>query len=78
MLKRDEVTNANSCLNRARDDEMLFVLLGRDPAAPIAIRAWINERVRCGKNNIADPQITEAMRIATTLDEQHRKIGVSQ
>lgn len=33
MIKRDEVSNPNSCLNRAKDDEMVFVLLARDEAA---------------------------------------------
>lgn len=50
MLKRDELTDPNSCLSRAKDDEMCFVLLGRDYAAPLAIVAWIDERIRLGKN----------------------------
>jgi len=62
MLKRDELTNPASCLNRARDDEMTFVLLGRDAAAPVAIRAWIEERIRIGKNRRDDEQIREAER----------------
>ncbi len=49
MLKRDELADPTSCLNRARDDEMTFVLLGRDAAAPAAIRAWAEERIRLGK-----------------------------
>ena len=40
MLKRDELTNPDSCMSRAHDDEMMFVLLGRDPAAAVAVRAW--------------------------------------
>jgi hypothetical protein len=39
---------------------MLFVLLSRDAAAPVAIRAWIAERVRLGKNVAGDAQLTEA------------------
>lgn len=60
MIKRQELVNPNSCLNRACDDEMLFVLIGRDKAAPAAIRAWIEERIRLGKNQRADAQIVEA------------------
>jgi hypothetical protein len=67
MLKRDELADPNSCLNRARDDEWTFVLLGRDPAAPVAIRAWIEERVRLGKNRRDDPQIRSAERLVTDL-----------
>jgi hypothetical protein len=64
VRKRDELADPPSCLNKARDNEWLFVLLGRDPAAPAAVRAWIKERVRLGKNLPADPQILEAGRWA--------------
>ena len=60
MIKREELTNPNSCMSRAKDDEMTFVLLGRDTAAPVAIEAWIAERIRLGKNLPDDPQIVEA------------------
>jgi hypothetical protein len=60
MRKRDEMADPRSCLNKARDDEWLFVLLGRDPAAPAAVRAWIQERIRLGKNTPGDPQLVEA------------------
>lgn len=60
MRKRDELTDPGSCMNRARDDEWTFVLLGRDVAAPAAIRAWIEERIRLGKNTEFDPQIVDA------------------
>jgi hypothetical protein len=67
MVKREELANPNSCLNRAKDDEMVFVLLGRDPAARIAIHAWVAERLRLGKNNSSDPQIVEALQVATAM-----------
>jgi hypothetical protein len=60
MLKHLELSDPNSCLNRANDDEMLFVLLGRDRAAPDAVRAWIHERIGTGKNEGGDAQILEA------------------
>ena len=60
MIKNDELRKPDSCLNRAHDEEMLFVLLGRDIAAPYAIRAWIEERLRLGKNTANDEQIVEA------------------
>lgn len=68
MLKRDEMAEPNSCWNRAHDDEMLFVLLGRDLAMPATIRAWVVERLRIGKNKVADPQISEAIKCAYRLD----------
>lgn len=67
MLKRDELTNPDSCLNRAREDEHLFVLLGRDPAMPATIRHWIDQRLRLNKNGPDDPQIAEAEALARTL-----------
>lgn len=67
MRKRLELTDPSSCMSRASDDEMTFVLLGRDAAAPIAIMAWVAERIRLGKNAESDPQIIEALRIAVTM-----------
>ena len=71
MLKRDELTLSSSCINKARDDEYVFVLLARDKAAPVAIRAWIAERIRLGKNIPSDPQILEAEHAARQMELQH-------
>lgn len=68
MLKRDELTNPASCMSRARDDEMTFVLLGRDVSAPVAIRAWIESRIRAGKNVRGDAQIVEAEACAANME----------
>lgn len=71
MRKQEEVTNPTSCLNNAHPAEMLFVLLGRDPAAPIAIRAWCEARVRLSKNVQDDPQIQDALRCAMIMEQEH-------
>lgn len=68
MRKRDELNNPDSCMSKARDDEMTFVLLGRDAAAPVAIRAWIDARIRLGKNEPGDDQISEAEECAQTME----------
>lgn len=68
MLKRDELSNPDSCMSRAKDDEMTFVLLGRDQAAPAAIRAWVMERIRLGKNKSDDDQIIEAEMCARIME----------
>jgi hypothetical protein len=68
MLKRDELTNPASCMSRAREDEMTFVLLGRDAAAPDTIRFWTRERIRVGKNQPGDAQIIEALRCAEAME----------
>lgn len=70
MRKRDELDLSDSCLNRAKDDEMIFVLLGRDPAAPAAIRAWIAERIRLGKNTAGDAQLRDAARCIEQMQLQ--------
>lgn len=70
MIKSEELTNPNSCMSKARDDEMTFVLLGRDPAAPKAIREWAARRVFLGKNNYTDPQIKEALDCANEMERQ--------
>jgi hypothetical protein len=61
MRKADELADANSCLNNARDDEMLFVLLERDDAVPAAIRAWVAKRIELGLNRPEDKKIREAI-----------------
>lgn len=70
MKKIDEIRNPNSCLNKAGDFERIFVLLGRDPAAPVAIRAWINARINLRKNTPSDPQITEALEAALLMEKE--------
>ena len=67
MRKNEELTNPESCLNKAKPGEKIFVLLGRDVAAPAAIQAWINERIRLGKNQPSDSQIQEAMCCAVEM-----------
>lgn len=61
MKKRDELACQSSCLNKAADDELVFVLLERDVASAATVRFWVNERIRLGKNTPADPQIREAL-----------------
>lgn len=69
VIKREELTNPNSCMSRAHDEEMTFVLLGRDAAAPVAIRAWMAERIRIGKNKPGDAQILEALQCAESMED---------
>lgn len=72
MRKRDELTDPRSCLSRAREDEWTFVLLGRDAAAPAAVRAWVAERIRLGKNAATDPQIVEAEAWCRAVEAEQR------
>lgn len=71
MRKFSERTIDSSCWNKAREDEQVFVLLGRDPAAPAAIRAWVTKRLELGKNQSGDAQIQEALRLADQIAKEH-------
>ena len=73
MRKKDELFKEHTCMQHAHPNEMTFVLLSRDVAAPIAIRAWAAERLRLGKNTKQDPQIVEALECATTMEIEGRK-----
>lgn len=75
MIKVNELSRPESCMNRAKDHEMVFVLLARDKAAPVAIRAWVNERIRLGKNEWHDVQIQEALLAAQYMESQMIVIG---
>jgi hypothetical protein len=59
-------------MNRAKDDEMTFVLLGRDAAAPVAIRAWVTERIRLGKNSLEDKDSAE-LKLAEMLGRKAKR-----
>lgn len=67
-IKTEEMSNPNSCLNRAAPDEPVFVLLGRDKSAAVAIRAWIFNRLATGKSSEASPEIREAREFVTTME----------
>lgn len=69
MLKSLEVSDPESCLNVALEDEPIFVLLGRDASAPAAITAWFADRLNRCKNRAGDPQMIEAREaISAMLD----------
>jgi hypothetical protein len=72
MRKIEEINNPSSCLNKAINTEMVFVLLARDLAAPYAIEKWIEKRIQLGLNKLDDSQIEEAMR---TIKEMERVQG---
>jgi hypothetical protein len=71
MRKSQELTDPASCFSKARDDEILFVLLARDPAAPGTIRDWIDRRIEMGLNQPGDSKLIEA-------DECARRIEIEQ
>jgi hypothetical protein len=78
VIKRDEIEYTESCLNKARDDERIFVLLARDPAAPSAIRRWVDVRINLGKNKATDPQIVEALDCADRMEREREEVRARQ
>ena len=78
MIKRDEIEYSESCFNKARDNERLFVMLARDVAAPVAIRAWVAERIKLNKNSPNDPQIVEALECARLMEIERREVEESR
>ena len=68
MRKRDELADPASCLNKARDDEDIFVLLARDKSAAFAVYSWANHRVITGKNRHDDAQIQSALEWARRVE----------
>jgi len=75
MIKRDELSDPHSCLNRSRYDEPLFVLCGRDPSFAWAVRAWAQDRLALRLNQPDDPQIVEALKLAQEVSDAHRDAG---
>lgn len=73
MRKTDELKTPRSCLNRAGSNEMLFVLRAHDIAAPATIRAWIQERIRLGKNSPNDPELVEAEQCAAAMEQDRAR-----
>lgn len=70
MRKFLELKSSDSCINKAQEDEWVFVLLGRDHSAPVAISAWIADRIKSEKNKHNDPQIIEAEQCASALETE--------
>lgn len=69
MRKRQELEEADSCLNRAADDEPLFVLRANDPLFATLVRAWASKycarkiKARCWREREAVKHL-EALNIA--------------
>jgi hypothetical protein len=73
MRKINELQDPNSCLNKAKPREMLFVLIGHDVCGPEVIRFWCEKRIERGKNKPGDPQIREALLCAIAMEEDQER-----
>lgn len=57
MLKHLEVSSPTSCLNKAHEEEPVFVLRAKDKAAPDTLKAWVSWRLYWGLNKREDAKI---------------------
>lgn len=70
MEKNRELSDPNSCWNKAEPGEIVFVLLERDISTPATIRDWCRRRIMHGKNVEEDPQIQEALECAKRIERK--------
>lgn len=73
MLKHAEVSNEFSCLNKAADDEPIFVLRANDEIAPQIVREWASlYRARKADAGELTPErenkYREAMQLANQME----------
>ena len=69
MRKIDEIAAGDSCLNKAADDEPVFVLRAKDPNGAQTVRHWANI---AGENHEPE-KITEARELADKMDEWRKQ-----
>jgi hypothetical protein len=73
MKKEDELRNPKSCFNKANNDELMFILLERDPTIISTVLHWINTRVEMGLNTMEDDKIKEAYNFCNTVASNREK-----
>lgn len=67
MKKRDEIEQPSSCLNKAAEDEPVFVLRAKDPIAPEAVETWARQSELSGAHE--PRKISEARALAQSMRE---------
>jgi hypothetical protein len=79
MKKRDEIEQPSSCLNKAHEDEPVFVLRANDPIAPEAVETWARQAELSGAHE--PHKIVEARALAQTMRDwrtEHRSMNRAQ
>lgn len=71
MLKRDELAIPTSCLNKAADDEPVFVLRAKDVCAAIIVECWAH----CASGIHEPERVAEALALAQAMRDW-RKVNV--
>lgn len=75
MKRIDEINRVDSTLNRAGDEEPIFILRANDPLAPTVVRAWVDKYIET-KQRPGSPQehqkniakAREALRTAAAME----------
>jgi hypothetical protein len=65
MMKYQELSDPNSCLNKAADDEPLFVLRSTDKLAPALVRLWADLAAAHG---CAEEKVRDAVLAAERME----------
>lgn len=81
MLKKLEVRDPNSCLNKAERDEPIFVLRANDELAPEIVREWADVYIDSKRRRNRDREMTqaqidkynEALTLADQMEEWKRQ-----
>lgn len=76
MKKFEERMHKDSCWNKAKDDQYVFVMIDHDLAMPDTIRDWAARRVKLGLNKWEDPKIQSALEEALVIETQQRQAGL--
>lgn len=67
MKRLDEINRPGSCLNKAHDDEPIFVIRAKDPVGASTVRQWAIEAERSGMHG--DDKIADARALAEDMDD---------
>lgn len=68
MLKKDELLEPSSCLNRASAEEPIFVLRANDPLAAQTVRLWA--AMSTGRSS--EEKVAQALQEAERMEEWNR------
>jgi hypothetical protein len=71
MTKIENIRDPNSCWNKARASQHIFVLHDEDPCMADTIRVWASMRIVNGINKLEDDKIQSALREADEIDRQN-------
>lgn len=69
MTKAELINNPESCLNRAKDDEPVFLLRAQDMLAIQTVRDWANKltQVQLSLHQTASSKVNEAFEVANQM-----------